>query len=258
MVLGELYRPSGLAHETASQVLEAYDVLACNVATGCLNQCKYCYGPIFAHKKDWANVRFPKKSPVKLIELQVNKGLELRPTFLSFMTDPLTRDNEAETVDLVKYLIGEGVRVAVLSKCGVIDIPGVRNGATIVSVDPGFEELYEPGAPAADDRIKALKHMHAGGEYTWVSMEPYPVSALWKQNIRYVLDRINFVDFIIFGKWNYESKAAGISAKIEYQRAVTDFIDYCQSHGIRYHIKSDTRKFIGNIDTKQQRLGDEQ
>jgi len=72
-MLGELYKPKGLALETAQAVLEVEKPYACNVAIGCSNDCRYCYGPRFMHckREDWRNVRIPKTRPMYLIEKQL-------------------------------------------------------------------------------------------------------------------------------------------------------------------------------------------
>ena len=52
-------------------------------------------------------------------------------------------------------------------------------------------------------------------------------------------------DFIIFGKWNYNVVASTPAARAEYKDSVDVFRDFCKAQGIRFHVKSETLKFIG-------------
>lgn len=243
--LGELYHPSGLALETAREVLETTSPMASNVAMGCPNDCHYCYGSLAFKKKDWTNVRFPKESPSKMVMKQLDKGLKPDGAFLSFATDPLASCNMLETVKLVRRLQAHNIPVAVLSKQGVIHFPKIRHGATIVSIDRKFRKKWEPWTLKIHDRIDCLKAYNDAGYYTWISMEPLPPPAIFEQNLIDLLEAVKFVDFIIAGKWNYNKKANTAEAKVYYQKAITTFRDFCTSNKIRYHVKSDTLKFIG-------------
>jgi len=86
------------------------------------------------------------------------------------------------------------------------------------------------------------------GDLTWVSMEPYPPPAVWKQNLHPLLEAVSFVDLIIFGKLNYDCRASMPEAREFYRSTVAEFTDFCKAHGIRYWTKSDTRKFIERKD----------
>jgi len=252
MALGELYRPTGLALETARAVLQVDDPWAVNVALGCGGRCKYCYGPRQFKKKDWEYMRFSKIPPAYLITaqlLKMQKKGEVLPAgvFISFGTDPL-RDNTREiTDDVIKALKRFDIcNVATLSKVDTLIYQNcqVKAGMTLVSADDGFSAWYEPNAETVYHRICRLRDTHLRGVYTWVSMEPYPTPSIHEQDILDVLDKINFVDFVIFGKWNYDKRASGLEAAKFYDKTVATFMDYCMDHKIRYHVKSDTLKFI--------------
>ena len=240
-MLGELYQPKGKALETAQTVLECKEVYACNVAWGCSNRCTYCYGRF----RTCEIMRLPSTRPVVLV---FNQLLEMvtkpKGVFLSFHTDPFLSKNLYNTSILIQELIRWKIPIATLSKmgsssCGIIH--DIRTGMTIVSDNEAFREKYEPRATPIDFRISQLRDLHKLGAYTWISLEPYPTPAIWKQDLKTLLDKINFVDFIIMGKWNYDKRA---NDPAFYKRAVEEFVDYCKSHGIRHHVKSDTIKFI--------------
>jgi hypothetical protein len=62
-----------------------------------------------------------------------------------------------------------------------------------------------------------------------------------------VLEELAFVDFIVFGKWNYDVRSSTPEAKEEYLDYVYTFRDFCKANNIRYHVKSETLKFIGEV-----------
>lgn len=238
--LGMLYRPSGLALETAHAVLEAENVHACNVAWGCTNRCKNC----FIRWSKPGQIRFPKDQPRHMVEKQLDGGLKTDGVFVSFETDPLLACNFTNAVQLVNLLREKKIPVAMLSKMGAVDIPNIRNGITIKSSDERFRKEFEPNASSIAHRIKVLRMLKNNGEYTWVSDEPHPCPDIYKQDDRAFWESISFVDFIIFGKWNYNSLASTDKARDYYKSTVPRFIDFCKDYGIRCHVKAETMKFI--------------
>jgi hypothetical protein len=74
-------------------------------------------------------------------------------------------------------------------------------------------------------------------------MEPYPPSAIYKQDIKALLEELAFVDLIVFGKWNYDKRATTEEARQEYAENINVLTDFCKSNNIRLHIKSDTLSF---------------
>jgi DNA repair photolyase len=235
-MLGELYYPKGKAKETASRVLDVEEPMACNVAYGCRN-CKYCYIPYI--KK--GQIRFPKVPPIDLVKKQLDDGLKPKGVFLSFTTDPFLKENEKNTKNLIELLLEKKIRVATLSKIGVPDFKHLcktRTGMTIVSDSEEFRRKFEPNAISIGMRITALKTIYDMGGFTWVSLEPYPTPAIWKQEIEKLLDKINFVDFMVFGRWNYEKLA---NDKPFYVETIKKFEDYCNQMGIKYFVKMESR-----------------
>lgn len=248
-MLGELYTPSGLALETAKAVLGVDNPHAVNVALGCPNECSYCYGPRASRQgkeKYHGVLRHPKFEPFILIRNQLAKGLKTEGVFASFLTDPYLPELSKETDRLVYFLLEEkNIKTATLSKLGVSPYFGNMNGITIVSPYKGFSEKHEPGVPSPKERILILKEIRP--HYTWVSMEPWPVSDIYPYTIDDIWnfwEDLNFVDFIIFGKWNYDKRARTEKARKEYAEIVPLFEEFCHDYGIQYHVKSDTRSFI--------------
>jgi len=249
-MLGELYVPKGLAYETAKTVLETQQVYACNVAYGCSNACLYCYVPKFTRRRrsECQQVRLPQKPPVDLVRRQLEKQWRFHWTsklgvFLSFLTDPFLPQTKTSTEQLISYLLDQGVTVATLSKLATSYYYS-RHGMTIVSLEREFYQTFESNTLNPWKRIAVLEDCKADKEYAWVSMEPYPPSAICKQGLEDLLEELNFVDLIVFGKWNYDERARTEQARKDYTENVQVLTDFCKSNGIRLHVKSDTLEFI--------------
>jgi len=197
----------------------------------------------------------PKDTPLNLVKKQLEKGLEVEGVLMSFLTDPYLPQLCKQTEELVNYLLnwedehGQEIETATLSKLGVSQYRWNRNGVTIVSPYKGFTEKYEPGVPSPQDRMGLIAQTAKDGEYSWASMEPFPVQDIYPYDMieieRFWDDlAYNDIDFIVFGKWNYDKRARTEKARKEYAEIVPRFIDFCKTYGIRYHIKSDTLSFI--------------
>lgn len=253
-MLGQLYRPSGKALEHARVVLELEDPHAVNVTWGCNIGCSYCYGPQFSRqtRENWMKVRYPKDYPVELVKKQLARnplvdGAEVKGVFISFMTDPYLPLARELTEPLIKYIVDLGIRVATSSKLGVSDIPGVRNGMTILSLDRSFWRIFEHRAPSPMSRLGDLRKVHRWGEYTWASIEPCPCRGVWTQDITHLLEALQFADLMILGKWNYDPRARTDEAREHYGQIVNTFRGFCNENGIRHYIKKDTLDFIGEV-----------
>jgi len=245
-MLGELYKPKGLALETAQAVLETENAYAVNVAVGCTNKCLYCYVPKFLRKSTdkCCLIRLPKNNPADLVKCQLDKGLKPDGVFLSFLTDPLLPENRQATYEVSMALWQAQVKkIAVLSKINTTERAFIRHGMTIVSLDNKFHKSFEPNTTSPLQRLKMLELWKAAfNSYVWVSMEPYPPSEIYKQNFETLLEQLSFVDFIVFGMWNYDARARTEKAKQEYAENIAVLQDFCKQNTIRFHVKSDTLK----------------
>lgn len=257
-MLGELYVPKRAAFETASAVLKTENVYACNVALGCPNDCTYCYGPLATRRSraDWLDMKLPKRKPCELVQEQLTKismkyplrFLNTEGFFLSFLTDPFHPLNQQNTNDLITFLMSGSShhRLATLSKLGIADVEyaGVRAGVSIASLDEDFRKMFEPNTALLKARLRMLCVANQRG-YSWVSLEPYPCSEIWKQPLEPLLEELKFwgINLIVFGKWNYDSRARTERARIEYAEDIRIVTDFCKSNNIGLHIKSETMKF---------------
>ena len=72
-------------------------------------------------------------------------------------------------------------------------------------------------------------------------MEPYPTPNLVRQNIDKILETVSFTDRIIFGRTNYSKEVSSFSAhKDFYNQCANRVVEFCNEHGIAYHIKDGT------------------
>jgi DNA repair photolyase len=243
MSLGRLYFPTGKAKETAQQVLDVENPMAVNVAYGCRNACSYCYIPYT--KPGQMRVA---KEPWRLVEEQLkmmdDEWKKPEGVFLSFHTDPFLKENWEATTRILELLNKRDIKTATLSKTATSSYKCVRHGMTLVSLDNEFSMKYEKNAIMPQGRIELLRLANRADEYTWVSMEPYPTPGKHEQKMSLFLDALRFVDFAIFGAWNYDKGTKTPAAKEFYNNAVVEFQDFCKSHGIRHWVKTDTLKFI--------------
>lgn len=248
--LGELHISKGPALETAQQVLVEEKPHSCNVAWGCTNDCSGCYIPYY---KKGDKIKLPDSSPCFLVSKQIDNGLKPKGVFLSFNTDPFLPKIRADTLLLIKYLNLQGIKVATLSKidCCLNDNLQVENiscGFTIKTIDEEIRKRIEPNTSFIKTRINKLKLADDIGFKTWVSVEPFPVPEIYSEDLTKLLDSFSdFVDFIIFGKWNYNKLASNNKAKVFYEKRVKEFNNYCETTGIRHHVKHNTMEFIKEV-----------
>ena len=114
-------------------------------------------------------------------------------------------------------------------------------GITLVSLSEEFRQKYEPGSATYSDRINSLKKLHDAGFKTWVSIEPYPTPNIIEQDVMEILNKVSFVDKVIFGRLHYNKKVSQYKDyKRFYNNCANIVIDYCNKNKIDYHIKEKT------------------
>ncbi len=79
------------------------------------------------------------------------------------------------------------------------------------------------------------------GLKTWVSLGLYPTPNIFDQDLDALLESINFVNKIIFGKWNYNPEVNGhAETKRFYTESADSVIEFCRDHGTKLHVKEHT------------------
>ena len=99
----------------------------------------------------------------------------------------------------------------------------------------------EPGSAPLQERLAALKALHDAGCKTWVSIEPYPTPNICGQELMPLLEAVDFVDRIIFGRMNYSKEVTAYKDhRVFFNKCAEKTLKFCEDHGISYHIKDGT------------------
>lgn len=226
-------------------------VLGC--AHGCLYPCyafmmKKRFGQIHSYD-EWIEPRLVSNT-LELLNTEIPRLKDkIKSVQLCFTTDPFMYGyNEVAEMSLraIELLNRNGIPCVILSK-GILPRKLTaffeRNlyGITLVSLSEDYRQIMEPGAAPLSERIQALRYLHDHGCRTWVSMEPYPTPNIFEQEIQPILEKISFVDRIVFGRTNYSRVASSYESVGEfYQKTAKEVIDFCKKYGIDYYIKRGT------------------
>lgn len=247
-----------------------YADFSINHVLGCSHGCTFpCYAMMMAKRfgwinsyKDWTEPKLVKNA-LELLDKEIPKYKdEIKFVHLCFMTDPFMYGHDEVkdmTLKIIEKLNKNNIKCTVLTK-GILpmalkdkDKYGKHNeyGITLVSLDNNFKKTFEPFSSPYDKRIKSLKALHDSGLRTWISMEPYPTPNLdLEQDLNEILEKISFVDKIVFGKLNYNVKSSSFSDNAEfYEKCANTVLSFCKKNRIECHVKFGTQK-IYNKETE--------
>ena len=229
-----------------------------NFVQGCAHGCRYpCYA--FLLKKRFGQIKtyedwmkpYLVSNTLEILDKEIPRMKDkITSVQLCFTTDPFMvgyPEIEKMSLDVIKKLNEAGIKCTVLTK-GILPFGLAKcsnnneYGITLISLDEEYRERMEPGSAAYVDRLKALKKLHENGCKTWVSVEPYPTPNLIEQDLKRILEAVNFVDKIIFGRTNYcKDVTTGYPDHRKfYNERTQEVIDFCKKRGITYHIKNKT------------------
>lgn len=233
-----------------------------NHVEGCSHGCKYpCYA--FMMKKrcgvvktyeEWCQPKIVSNA-LELLDKEIpkHKG-KIKYVHMCFSTDPFMFEQEEVhdlSLKIIDKLNDNGIKCTTLTKGVYPDELSARNGKstnneygiTLVSLDESFRRSFEPNSAKFNDRIESLKKLHDKGFKTWVSMEPYPTPNLIDQDLKEILEAISFVDKIVFGRLNYNTKSSEFQYTTQFYNELSDtVIKFCKKSKIDYHIKHGTQK----------------
>ena len=228
-----------------------------NHVQGCAHGCKFpCYAFLmkkrFGQIKDYEEWLEPclVSNTLELLDREIPRLRDkIQSVQLCFTTDPFMNgypEVGAMSIAAIRKLNNAGIRCITLTK-GILPLelaqlsPENEHGITLISLDESYREKMEPGAAPYADRLAALRTLHDAGCRTWVSIEPYPTPNLIEQDLQNILDAVNFVDKIIFGRTNYCKEVNAYEQhKAFYNRLAAQVTEFCEQHGIQYHIKEKT------------------
>ena len=228
-----------------------------NHVLGCAHGCMFpCYA--FNLSKRFGNVKTYQEwleprivsNALEVLEKEIPKyKKEIKSVQLSFMTDPFMIGYEEVsnlTIAIINRLNRDNIKAVTLTK-GIIPDSALETkryneyGITLVSLSEEFRKKYEPFTSSYEERIQSLKKMHDAGFKTWVSIEPYPTPNIIEQDLLVLLNKISFVDYIVFGRWNYNKIISEYKDKNEFFNECAEMVvDFCKSKNIKYHIKKGT------------------
>ena len=228
-----------------------------NHVFGCSHGCKYpCYayqmmkrfGKVNSYE-EWIEPAVVKNA-MEILEKEIPKYKDkIRVLHLCFSTDPFMV-GEKEVIDLsmeiLRKLNNNGIVCSVLTK-GVLprELAELNKeneyGITLVSLNDKFRVEMEPKTATISDRLAALRYLHDQQCKTWVSIEPYPTPNFIVQDLDEILEKVSFVNKIIFGRMHYNKRVSEYKEyKKFYNECARTVIDFCEKKGIAYHIKKGT------------------
>lgn len=228
-----------------------------NHVQGCAHGCSYpCYAFLmkrrFGQVKDYDEWITPYlvSNTLELLDKEIPKLKDkIKSVQLCFSTDPFMYEYdeiEQTSIAAIRKLNDAEIKCVVLTK-GILpeslaDLSDENEyGITLVTLDEGYRKETEPNSAPIIDRIEALQRLHDLGKKTWVSIEPYPTPNLIDQDLHEILERISFVDKIIFGRTNYCKEVTKYKTRKEfYNQKANEVIEFCKAHRIEYYIKEKT------------------
>jgi DNA repair photolyase len=228
-----------------------------NHVQGCAHGCLYpCYAYMMAKRFGKAKTQdkwcAPKlvSNTLEILDKEIPrlKG-KIKSVQLCFTTDPFMvgyPEVGEMSVAAIRKLNAAGIKCTVLTKgilpAALADL-GANNeyGITLVSLDEGFRERYEPHAALLKERLSALRTLHEAGCKTWVSIEPYPTPNIIQQDLKALLEAVGFTDRIIFGRMNYNKTVTEYRDHKSFFNACAEtVVDFCREQSIALHIKDGT------------------
>lgn len=248
----EIHRKS-LLYKTGVE----YGDYTVNHAFGCAHGCRFpCYA--FNMAKRFGNVKNieewiePKivSNAIELLDYELPKlKNKIKSVHLCFTTDPFMEkfpEVGEMSLKIINRINKEKIKCTILTKSSLPDYllntdKTNEYGITLVSLNEEFRKEYEQFSSEYINRIKSLKKMHDNGFKTWVSIEPYPTPNMVEQNLLEILNEVDFVDYIVFGRLHYNKKVSEYKGHKEfYNDCAKTVINFCENKNIKYHIKEGT------------------
>lgn len=229
-----------------------------NYVQGCSHGCTFpCYAFSMAKRfgkvksyKEWINPVIVSNT-IELLDKELPKMKDkIKNVQLCFTTDPFMlgyEDIKKLSLDVIKKINEYKIPCQILTK-GILPDELLKTsyinnyGITLVSLNEEFRKKYEPGTANYNDRIKSLKKLHDKGFKTWVSIEPYPTPNIIEQDLKEILEKINFVDKIIFGRLHYNRMVSEYKNYKKFYNECAEYVErYCHKNNIECYIKLKTK-----------------
>lgn len=228
-----------------------------NHVQGCAHGCRYpCYA--FLMKKRFGQIHsyeewlepYLVSNTLELLDKEIPKLKDkIQSVQLCFSTDPFMYDYpEVGKMSLlaIKKLNAAGIKSSVLTK-GILPIElgnlSKENeyGITLITTKEDIRKRMEPYSAPLNLRLDALRSLHDKGCKTWVSIEPFPTPNIFEQDLDELLERVGFVDRIIFGRMHYNKEVTAYKDHKKYFNVEAGkVIKFCSEREISCHIKTGT------------------
>lgn len=194
--------------------LPASDYVA-NPYGGCTHKCRYCYACFMkrftGHDEDWGTFLDVKEYESD----KLPKTLSGKTVLLSSVTDPYNPFEVKfhKSREILERLQNTEAHIEILSKSDLMvrdigllrQMPDLSVGISLNTLDDGFRNDMEPGAPSVQRRLKALETLHDAGIKTYLFVSPiFP----YITDIRALVEAVNgHVDQICFENLNLRGAA---------------------------------------------------
>ena len=235
-----------------------------NYLMGCKHQCAYCYSykNAFRYKQvedelEWRDFKIV-ENILTILDREIPMlKKDIESVHLCFTTDPFMFDSvnnclypqvQSLTLNIIEKLNQAGLKVTTLTK-GLYPLDLVQPcfsrdneyGITLTSLNLDYKLEWEQYSSPYERRIKSLKRLSLNGKKTWVSIEPYPTPNMVVQDLEEILNKVDFVDKIIFGQMNYVPLAKEFKDReFFYRECVAEVVQFCHERNIAHHIKENT------------------
>jgi DNA repair photolyase len=225
-----------------------------NHVLGCSHGCRYpCHAFLIARRygrvRDYGDWRRPRLvvNALELLDRELSHRRSLpERVHLCLSTDPFMTGHPEVTqlsLALMERLARAGIACSILTK-GELPLeladrerfgPANVYGISLVSLDEGFRERWEPGTTSYATRIASLRRLHEAGCRTLAHLEPYPTPNIIDQDATAILEAVGFVDEIFFGRWNYNPVVAEYPDAGGFFARTAELVrSFCEARSIRH------------------------
>ncbi|OGV55880.1 MAG: radical SAM protein [Lentisphaerae bacterium GWF2_52_8] len=231
-----------------------------NHVEGCSHGCRYpCYAYMMKKRcgrvsgyEEWCRPKIVGNA-LELLDREIPRyQARIKNVQLCFSTDPFMYQQDAVTelsLEIIAKLNSHQIPCSILTKGvyprAILNANGAgkinKYGITLVSLDEEFREHYEPHAAPFSDRIAALRRLHKSGYRTWVSVEPYPTPNIIQQDLVAILEKVSFVDEVVFGRLNYNAEVSEFKLFRQFYNSQAKIVkEFCKKSRQSLHIKRGT------------------
>ncbi len=204
MKIQEIYVKSVLSKS------KVYDYTV-NPYRGCSHACRYCYAAFMkrftGHKEPWGEFVDVKINAPEVLAREIRRKPRGR-VWISGVCDPYQTVEKRYrlTRKCLEILLLSGWPVTIQTKSPLVlrdaellaTAKGVEIGFSIATAEERVRRIFEPGTPAINERIDALKSLHAHGVKTFAMIAPLLPGAE-----KLPRELAGAVDFVLVDRLNY-------------------------------------------------------